>query len=88
MEHLTIGILSRSSDAVVIIGLADGTVLDVNEALFTVTGHTRRELVGRPARDLLVRLGQTAGSTTVEALQGLGWLTDAPIGIWRGIMRS
>jgi DNA-binding transcriptional MerR regulator len=82
MEHLTIGILSRSSDAVVIIGLADGTVLDVNEALFTVTGHTRRELVGRPARDLLVRLGQTAGSTTVEALQGLGWLTDAPIGIW------
>jgi PAS domain-containing protein len=82
MEHLTIGILRRSSDAVVIIGLADGTVLDVNEALFTVTGHTRRELVGRPARDLLVRLGQTAGSTTVEALQGLGWLTDAPIGLW------
>jgi DNA-binding transcriptional MerR regulator/PAS domain-containing protein len=82
MEHLTIGILSRSSDAVVIIGLADGTVLDVNEALFAATGHTRRELVGRPARDLLVRLGQTAGSTTVEALQGLGWLTDAPIGIW------
>jgi DNA-binding transcriptional MerR regulator/PAS domain-containing protein len=82
MEHLTIGILRRSSDAVVIIGLADGTVLDVNEALFTVTGHTRRELVGRPARDLLVGLGQTAGSTTVEALQGLGWLTDAPIGLW------
>jgi DNA-binding transcriptional MerR regulator len=82
MEHLTIGILRGSSDAVVIIGLADGTVLDVNEALFTVTGHTRRELVGRPARDLLVGLGQTAGSTTVEALQGLGWLTDAPIGLW------
>jgi DNA-binding transcriptional MerR regulator/PAS domain-containing protein len=82
MEHLTFGILSRSSDAVVIIGLADGTVLDVNEALFTVTGHTRREVVGRPTRDLLVRLGQTAGSTTVEALQGLGWLTDTPIGIW------
>jgi DNA-binding transcriptional MerR regulator/PAS domain-containing protein len=82
MEHLTIGILRRSSDAVVIIGLADGTVLDVNEALFTVTGHTRREVVGRPARDLLVGLGQTAGSTTVEALQGLGWLTDAPIGLW------
>jgi hypothetical protein len=82
MEHLTIGILRRSSDAVVIIGLADGTVLDVNEALFTVTGHTRRELVGRPARDLLMGLGQTTGSTTVEALQGLGWLTDAPIGLW------
>jgi MerR HTH family regulatory protein len=82
MEHPTIEILRRSSDAVVIIGLADGTVLDVNEALFTVTGHTRRELVGRPARDLLVGLGQTAGSTTAEGLQGLGRLTDAPIGLW------
>jgi hypothetical protein len=82
MEHLTIGILRRSSDAVVIIGLADGRVLDVNEALFTVTGHTRRELVGCPACDLLVGLGQTAGSTNVEALQGLGRLTDAPIGLW------
>jgi PAS domain S-box-containing protein len=82
MEHLTIGILRRSSDAVVIIGLADGTVLDVNEALFTMTGHTRRELVGRPARDLLVGLGQTVGSTAAEALQGLGRLTDAPIGLW------
>jgi PAS domain-containing protein len=82
MEHLTIGILRRSSDAVVIIGLADGRVLDVNEALFAATGHTRRELVGRPARDLLVGLGQTAGSTTVEGLQSLGRLTDAPIGLW------
>jgi hypothetical protein len=82
MEDLTIGILRRSSDAVAIIGLADGRVLDINEALFTVTGHARREVVGRPARDLLVGLGQAAGFTPFEALQGLGRLTDAPIGLW------
>jgi hypothetical protein len=75
MGHVTTGILRRSSDAVAIIGLADGRVLDINEALFTVTGHTRRELVGRPARDLLVGLGQAAGSTPFEALQGLDRLT-------------
>jgi hypothetical protein len=45
-------------------------------------GILRRELVGRPARDLLVGLGQTAGSTPFEALQVLGRLTDAPIGLW------
>ena len=54
MEQLTTGILQRSSDAIVIIGLSDGTVLDLNEALFTVTGHARHDLVGHPGRDLLV----------------------------------
>jgi PAS domain-containing protein len=38
MEQLATGILRRSSDAVVIISLADGRILDVNEAFFTLTG--------------------------------------------------
>src|SRR5215218_8141292 len=82
MEQLTTGILRRSSDAVVIIGLADGRVLDVNEAFFTATGHARHELVGRPGRDLLVGLGETADPTAVEVLKELGSLTDAQIGLW------
>jgi DNA-binding transcriptional MerR regulator len=82
MEQLATGILQRSSDAVVIIGLADGRVLDVNEAFFTVTGHARHELVGRPGRDLLVGLGQTADPTAVEVLEKLGSLTDAQTGLW------
>jgi MerR HTH family regulatory protein/GAF domain len=82
MEQLTTGILRRSSDAVVIIGLADGRVLDVNEAFFTVTGHARHELVGRPGRDLLVGLGEPADPTAVEVLKELGSLTDAQVGLW------
>jgi DNA-binding transcriptional MerR regulator len=82
MERLTAGILRRSSDAVVIIGLADGRVLDVNEAFFTVTGHARHELVGRPGRDLLIRIGPMADPTAVEVPQELGSLTDALVGLW------
>src|SRR5215218_9595439 len=81
MKHLT-EILRRSSDALVIIGLADGRVLDVNEAFFTVTGHARDELVGRSSRDFFIGLGQTGDPTAVEALQDLGSLADVPIGLW------
>jgi PAS domain S-box-containing protein len=77
MEHLTTGILRRSSDAVVIVDLTDGRILDVNEAFFTATGHARHELVGRPGRALLVGFGQTAGT-----LEQLGAITGAPIGLW------
>jgi PAS domain S-box-containing protein len=82
MEQLTTGILRRSSDAVVIIGLADGTVLDVNEAFFTMTGHARRDLVGRPGRDLLVGLEQSADPAAIEALHDLESVAEAPVGLW------
>jgi PAS domain S-box-containing protein len=82
MEQLTSAILRQSSDAVVIIGLADGRVLDINEAFFTMTGHTRHELVGRPGRDLIVGLGQTVDPAAVDVLQDLGSLVDVPIALW------
>jgi PAS domain S-box-containing protein len=82
MEQLTTGILRRSSDAVVIVGLADGTVLDVNEAFFTVTGHARHDLVGRPARDLLVALGQHDDPTDAEVLENLRSITGVTVGFW------
>jgi hypothetical protein len=85
MEHLTTRILRRSSDAVVIVGLPERRVLDVNEAFFTITGHARHELIGRPGRGLLIGLGQTAEPTAVEVLevlQDLGSLTDVPVGLW------
>jgi PAS domain S-box-containing protein len=80
MEELTTAILRQSSDAVVIIGLADGRVLDINEAFFTVTGHARHELVGRPGRDLIVGLGQMIDPAAVD--QELGSLADVPIAFW------
>jgi PAS domain S-box-containing protein len=82
MEQLTTAILRRSSDAVVIIGLADGTVLDVNEAFFTVTGYARHELVGRRGRDLIIGFGQIADSTAAEALGELGSVADVPVALW------
>lgn len=82
MEHLTTGILRRSSDAVIIVSLADGRILDVNEAFFTITGHARHELVGRPSRDVLIGLDQTADPTAVEVLEDLGSLADVPVGVW------
>jgi hypothetical protein len=80
MEHFTTRILLRSSDAVVIILLADGKVLDLNEAFRTATGHGHHDLVGRPADDLLMRLGPTRA--TLDSLRESGSVTDVPIGLW------
>src|SRR5215211_1188320 len=80
MEHLTTGILRRSSDAVVIIG-SGGRVLDVNEAFFTATGHARHELVGRQGQDLLVGFERAAGLDG-GTLERPGAITGAPIGLW------
>jgi hypothetical protein len=81
MEHLTTRILPRSSDAIVIIRLADGTVTDLNEAFFAATGHAQHELVGSPSDDLLVRLGPTA-DPTIDKPQEFGSIADVPIGLW------
>jgi DNA-binding transcriptional MerR regulator len=82
VEELTTAILRRSSDAVVIIGLADGRVLDINEAFFTVTGHARHELVGRLGRDVIVGLDQIAGFTGAEVLADLGSVADILVALW------
>lgn len=82
MEQLTGRVLERSSDAIVILRLADRTVLGVNEAFFAVTGHPQHELLGGHVRHLFTPLPSTDGGTTVEALDGLGALANAPIGLW------
>ena len=79
MEHLTNRILLRSSDAVVIIRLADGKILDLNEAFRNITGHGNHDLVGRPGDDLLMRLVPT--DATFNTLQELDAVTDIPIGL-------
>jgi hypothetical protein len=80
MERLTTQILLRSSDAIVIIRLADGTVLDLNEAFRTATGHGHHDLVGRPGEELLMRLGPM--DATLDTLQELGSVAAVPIGLW------
>jgi len=80
MEHLTTGILRRSSDAVVIIG-SGGRILDVNEAFFTATGRARHELVGRQGQDLLVGFERAAGLDW-ETLERPDAVPGASIGLW------
>jgi PAS domain S-box-containing protein len=80
MEHLTTGILRRSSDVVVIIG-SGGRVLDVNEAFFTATGHARHELVGLQGQDLLVGFERATGLER-GTFERPGAITGAPVGLW------
>jgi PAS domain S-box-containing protein len=82
MEQLIGRILNRSSDAIVVVRLADRTVLDVNEAFFAVTGHPQHQLAGGHVRDLLVQLSSADGAMSVEALDRLGALANAPTGLW------
>jgi hypothetical protein len=80
MKHLTTGILLRSSDAVVIIRLADGKILDLNEAFRNATGHGHHDLVGRPGDDLLMRLAPA--DAIPDTMQKLDAVIDVPIGLW------
>ena len=82
MEQLTSRILQRSSDAIIVIRLADAVILDVNEAFSAITGHPEHELMGRPSRDLLLTLGPNGGPMSVGALRAIGSITDAPTGLW------
>jgi PAS domain S-box-containing protein len=82
VEQFSARILERSSDAIIVIRLADRTVLGANEAFFAVTGHPQHELVGRHVHHLLVQLGSVDGPKTVDALEELGALADVPTGLW------
>jgi hypothetical protein len=61
MKQTIAQILERSSDAILIIRLADGAILGSNEALFALTGHAQHELTGRRAGDLFVPLRTDSG---------------------------
>jgi MerR HTH family regulatory protein len=77
MEHLTARILPRSSDAIVIVRLADGTILDLNDACIAATGNRHHELLGRPGDDLLRGL-----DPTTDMLRDPGGVTDVLAGLW------
>jgi hypothetical protein len=82
MEQLASQILERSSDAIMVIRLADAAIVGVNEAFLAVTGHLRHEVVGRPSHDVMVAAGPSGGSIPLGAPPAVGSVTDAPTGIW------
>jgi PAS domain S-box-containing protein len=82
MEQPLAAVLRRSSDAVVVIDLADGSILDANPAFLAATGHVRHELMARSSRDLLVEFGQAADRAAFELLRDAGSPADTPVGVW------
>jgi DNA-binding transcriptional MerR regulator len=79
-KHVT-QVLQRTSDPAAVIRLADGVIVDVNDALPTATGHLPRELVGRPANDLFVGIGPTSSALISSSFSDLGAIADVPIGV-------
>jgi hypothetical protein len=82
MDQLTNRILQRSSDAIIVIRLADAAILDANEAFVAMTGHPWHQLVGRSSHDLLTEVGPIGGPMAAGALRAVGSVTGAPIGMW------
>jgi PAS domain S-box-containing protein len=82
MEQPTTQILERSSDAIVLICLTDKVVLGANEAFFAVTGHSHNELVGRHVHDLVLPIGASDRSRTVDDLEPVRAFADAPTALW------
>lgn len=80
MERPFAQLLQQSSDPVFIVRLEDGLIVDVNEALFAMTGHRGEDLVGRPSHELLVWATVTGRLETAPGLQGLGPIGEAVAG--------
>jgi hypothetical protein len=82
MEQLASQILQRSSDAIMVVRLADAAIVGVNEAFLAATGHPRDEVLGRPSHDVMVAAGPSGGPVPLGALPAVGSIADAPIGLW------
>jgi PAS domain S-box-containing protein len=80
VERPVAQLLQKSSDAVVVVRLEDGLVVDVNEALFAMTGHRREDLVGRRSHDLLIWATVAGHLETVAGLRQLGSVSEIPAG--------
>jgi MerR HTH family regulatory protein/GAF domain len=60
------------SDAVAIVRLEDGILVDGNEALSRITGHPPTGLLGRPAKELVVWLWHASPSSVLAEPLGKG----------------
>jgi PAS domain S-box-containing protein len=77
-------LLQRSSDALVVIRLEDGLVVDVNEALFAMTGHRGEDLIGRSSHRLLIWTTVAEHLGTEAGLRELRSVSEVPAGFRTG----
>jgi PAS domain S-box-containing protein len=80
MKRLTTEVLHRSSDAIIVIRLEDGLVVDVNEAFFALTGYLGEELVGRDSDELLIWVTAVSRTQAGGGLRDLGSVSNLPVG--------
>src|SRR4029453_5732155 len=73
-------LLQRSSDPVFVVRLEDGLIVDVNEALFAMTGHRGEDLVGIRSHELMIWATVAGRLETASGLQGLGPISEAVAG--------
>ena len=84
MKQAITRILQRSPDAILVIRLADLTVVGVNEAFSSATGHPQRTVVGQPSGDLLGHLDEAGGPTAVAALREGESTVTTQTALWTG----
>jgi MerR HTH family regulatory protein/GAF domain/PAS fold len=80
VEHPAARLLQQSSDAVVVIRLEDGLIVDANEALYPMAGHRGEDLIGRSSHELLIWstvAGQPGPAGGLGQLRSVG---EVPVG--------
>jgi PAS domain S-box-containing protein len=80
MERPAVRLLPQTSDAVAVVRLDDGLVVDVNQALLAMTGHRAEELVGRSSHELVVWATVGAHLGTAAGLRKLRSVGEVPAG--------
>jgi PAS domain S-box-containing protein len=80
VERPAAQLLQQSSDAVVVIRLEDGLIVDVHEALFAITGHRAEDLIGRNSQELLIWSTLAGRSEPAAGLRELTSSGEEPAG--------
>jgi PAS domain S-box-containing protein len=80
LGHLRTALLERSSNPIVVVRLADGLVVEMNEAVFATTGFSRDELIGRADRELVIPVSSASPAAVLSTLHALGSIADIPAG--------
>jgi PAS domain S-box-containing protein len=80
VERSAAQLLLQISDAVAVVRLEDGLVVDVNQALLAMTGYQAEDLIGRSSHDLVIWATVGGQLETVAGLRELRSVSEAPAG--------
>lgn len=81
MKHSSLALLERSASPILVIRLGDELLVEINEALFLMTGFSREDVLGRPGQELIIPLRPPAPAVALHLLDSLGSIADIPVGL-------